>query len=220
MNRILLILILFSLITCKNGLNNSVEEEFIPGYFYYGNNNQIPIFMSSKIISVKFKSEVSSSEAQLLANQFGLSIYKDLYSDNIFWPNLLDLDYIVMILPESGNLNDYITKYPRTNNNSFSNHKEIKFCMPSYSHDESGSIGSRLFLGNEFIANSDRDSSVIAAFCKIYSVEIISNGQFGNYLLDITDESPFGTLECANKFYEDSLFIWAHPNFLAIIEPE
>ncbi len=48
-----------------------------------------------------------------------------------------------------------------------------------------------------------------------FGTEIIKNNEFNEYLLRLTESSPYNALEIANKYYESGLTEWSIPNFLA-----
>lgn len=221
-NSTIIIFVIVGLLTsdaCNDGLT---ESEFISGFFYYGNNQQIPIFQSNKVICAKFDSSLTANEADQLANQFELSLFDEFYdyfySETPDWVQLIENDYVIMSLPDEVNLDDYITHYPKEDNSAtFGSHPHVDFSLPSYAGDESGDLFSRLFLGESFVTKSENDSVTVAEFCSGFKVEIDSKNQWGKYVLKITAESPKNTLDMANHFYENSLFIWSCPNFLAMI---
>lgn len=199
--------------------------EFISGFFYYGNNQQIPIFRSKKVICVKFDSSLTANEAEQIANQFELSLFNEYYDyfylETPNWSQLIENDYVIMNLPDGANWDDYVTHYPKEDDsNMFGSHPYVYFSLASYAGDESCNLFSRLFLGDEFVVKSESDSVIVAEFCSGFSVLIDRENQWGEYILTITSESPKNTLDMANHFYEDSLFIWSLPNFIAMIVPE
>ena len=223
---IILFVLLFGIIIgCHTENNGNEVTEFESGFFYYGNNKKIPIFRSNKIVSIKFDSSITANEAKELANLFGLSLFHEYYNyfhlETPNWTQLLNSRFIIMILPDYGDIDEYITHYPKTKDISFlGSHPKIDFSMPSYSSEDSDILLSRLFIGDEFVVKSDRDSVTVHDFFSLYAVYVLRHNERGEYVLRITKESPMNTLDMANSFYENELFVWSHPDFISMVVTE
>ena len=224
-SNILITLPFVILLGCNTDFTSIEVTEFEPGFFFYGNNQRIPIFRSNKIVSVKFDSSVTANEAKEISNQFGLSLFYEYYnylnSEIPNWTELLKRRFIIMILPEYGDVDEYITHYPKMMDISFlGNHPKVEFCMPTFSGEDSGNLFSRLFIGDEFVAKSDSDSVIVHEFSSSYAVYVLRRNQWGEYVLRNSKESPMNTLDMANYFYENKLFVWSHPDFISMIVTE
>lgn len=221
-SNIFITLLFVILLGCNTDYTSIEVTEFETGFFFYGNNQRIPIFRSNKIVSVKFDSSVTANEAKEISNHFGLSLFYEYYnyfnSEIPNWTQLLNRRFIIMILPEHSDVDQYITHYPKMNDSNFlGSHPKVEFCMPTFSGEDSGNLFSRLFMGDEFVAKSDSDSVIVREFSSLNAVHILSRNQWGVYVLRISKESSMNTLAMANYFYENELFVWSHPDFIALI---
>lgn len=198
-------------------VDSEMRDEFVDGSFYYNGigDTKLKLFKSTEAVTVKFAEDVSGQEAKKLSRQYGLTLFHENQVQINSWEEIVGDRYIVMRLPADGNLEDFLTSYPKdAQTTSFGNHPFVRFCLPSFARDRSGDEESRLFMTDRFAAKAEADLSKIKAFSRKYNVEIVSApDRLGNMLLRITPKSPQNPLQLANLFHESELFTWAHPLF-------
>lgn len=210
---ILIIINGFYLIACgivNNEPETEQEEQIETDYFYYGNNRQILLFKSPVLISAHFNAGVPDERKAEILNGFGLE-----YEDEAFIKDKM----LLLRLPEGADVGQFLTTYPKeADPNSFGNHPDVRFSVPAFFMSPNFHPDSYYFIFDEIAFRSDHDQEFIESQMDYYGLEIKSINQFGRYILKLTPDAKFTTLEMANYLYEQDYSIWSHPNaFVKII---
>lgn len=201
--------------------SDSIQEEFVSGYYFYGDNRQIELFRSTLLISAQFEENVSADEAEDLLNKFGLTIYENFHLGNTDLPDLLTQKNIVLKVSPDVDISDYYTDYPiNGSTDTFGDHPLIRFSVPTFSLDKMGDDDFRYIIFDEISMSSDADLEVVSDFVSEYGLEVIDVNEWGRYSLKLTPEATMSTLAMANILYEQDISNWAHPKSFVPITTE
>lgn len=201
--------------------SDSIQEEFISGYNFYGDNRQIELFRSTLLISAQFEENVSADEADELLNKFGLSIYENFHKGNTDLSDLLAKKNIVLKVSPNVDISDYYTNYPiNRSTDTFGEHPLIRFSVPTFSLDKMGDDDSRYVIFDEISMSSDADLEVVSDFVSEYGLEVIDVNEWGRYSLKLTPDATKSTLAMANFLYVQDISNWSHPKAFVPITTE
>jgi hypothetical protein len=174
--------------------------------FFYSQDKKFPVTVRTDQIGVAAKDNVTRGQLQeFLLSNFGLKLIQE-YPLGIFifgLPSEVDR-------PAIANLSRTIVS------------EGAEFV--AYAGFTATPQGAKtpLIVTTEFIAQFEQGvtDEQIASFNKDNGVEIVEPDPFvkNQFLLQVTEASPLDALDMANRYYESELTVFAHPNFVTVID--
>jgi hypothetical protein len=188
--------------------------EFEPGFFYDTDSGRIDLFRINSLVAVMFDSNITAENAKNIIHSFNLKPTEmfenmDYRAD---WNKIIS-DYIVLMkLPDGAKLEDYLSTFPRSNSNNFSDQEEVNYCLPVFAFDASGDPHSRFIINDEIIVSSKVDSITTMGILESYNLSLYQMTLGLEYWMKLSNNSPANSLEISNSLNEYSEFKWSMPN--------
>jgi len=195
------------------------EENFFQGPYYYDDEGiHTFLLQSDRVISVLFNSDASNDQLRQVAAEFDLLLYPDLTRPaNVDWEEEKHRTSL-WVVPEGTEIFNYYTIFPRTEDTEelFGMHPLVRKSFPSFADQE---LLNRYFIDNRFYGQTSPEISreEIDDFNEFNGVVIIdehTEDDIVEYLIHITHNSRFDTIEMANEYHESLYFLAAFPDFI------
>ncbi|NDJ85251.1 MAG: S8 family serine peptidase, partial [Chloroflexi bacterium] len=184
----------------------------VPDYFYYYQDQKIPLVLSTEWIAVRFGTNDPAARQQAVAQTSALM------GNVTDGPEYASFEITLVPLAEGidqRSVEALLAAGPAEDVTAIEAIFPV-FAAPDYD-------GGLLILTDEFIARfaEDRDEDQIAAFNTANGVEAIAalEGLDNTYVLRVTDDSALNALDMANFYHDSNMTVYAEPNFVMQVQP-
>jgi len=203
---ILLLIIFFGISMIFDPLLFAQVEYSVEEDFYYSNGQKVSISVSKTSIGLLVKDTVTAEQIKALSDSLELMLLYE-YTGGIFVFSIKDT------LPRMA-----LVQLAREIKSAGERLIAQTGLVITPAGAETPLIGSDEFIV-KFLPNVQREE--IDAFNQANAVEIISANPFvpNQFLVRVTEESRFDVLQMANRYHENILTEFSHPNFIPVTIP-
>ena len=174
---------------------------FAQNDYYYYKGQRIPLTINPKKVNVISMTNGPQYAPSMQPN----SLPNGLEVESV----IANSSYNMCIIKENENVNGLLNNYINTTINP--NYNIVLPCYYSYSDDE------LLITNNIYVKlRQQSDISVLQSIVSYYKLQIIEQNQFMPlwFVVSLTNQTPYKTVEMANTLYETGMFIAVEPEFV------
>jgi PKD repeat protein len=178
-------------------------------FFYYYDNNKIPLELSKNLIVVKFTEGTTHAQKKQLISSYDLM--KPLADEMI----LPAPDVSLQEIKQDVSNDEFMNLLEQLERN-----ETVEYVNPFYLYAADSTLQG---ITNQFVVklNNSSDLVMLKKLCDETKTKIISKDAYteGIYFIGVTKLSTGNALELANLFYESGYFEFSEPDFLRLLKP-